>query len=110
MYYPVGMVQPKSPPQSVRFGEARLAKIDAYAARRGITRHAAVLEMVDLCVDGRVSVMNVGPTKTVPLTDKGGEPVRFGGIPLHVEAPAEPKPVFKTRLKGEWTPPGGKKR
>jgi hypothetical protein len=36
------MVQPKRAPQSVRFTDDELAKIDAWAKRRGMSRHAAI--------------------------------------------------------------------
>jgi hypothetical protein len=42
------MVQPKSPPISIRPSEALLAEIDALAERRGMKRHAAILHLLGL--------------------------------------------------------------
>lgn len=41
------MVQPKTPPLSIRPGEARLACIDDFATRKKLNRHAAVLALID---------------------------------------------------------------
>jgi hypothetical protein len=95
------MVQPKVPPLSIRPGEVRLAKIDAYALKHGLKRHAAVLELIDVGLDGLMRVAVQRPTpKPVPGSDAAARKIE------RAEAP-EP---FKTRLKGEWSPPGGKKR
>lgn len=56
------MSQPKVPPLSVRLGEARLAKIDAYAVKHGLKRHGAVLELLDIALEGRISVAAQRPT------------------------------------------------
>lgn len=42
-----GMVQPKTPPLSIRPGPERLARIDAYAAEHRLSRHLAILLMLD---------------------------------------------------------------
>lgn len=82
------MVQPKTPPLSIRPGEERLALIEAHAKRRGITRHAAVLELIDL---------GLAPKPQAALTKPA----------VKIAAPkAEPKPApFKSRLKGQWKAP-----
>lgn len=41
------MAQPKTPPLSIRPGADLLAKIDTYAEERGLSRHAAVLAMLE---------------------------------------------------------------
>jgi hypothetical protein len=41
------MSQPKSSPTSVRFGEGRLDRIDAYAKAHLLNRHLAILVLVD---------------------------------------------------------------
>lgn len=41
------MAQPKTAPLSVRLGEARLARIDAFAAEHKLARHLAILVLVD---------------------------------------------------------------
>jgi hypothetical protein len=46
VYY-YGMRKPQEAPYSVRLGDERRAKIDAYAEKRRIKRHAAVLEIID---------------------------------------------------------------
>lgn len=69
MYY-TWMVQPKTPPLSIRPGDVRLAKIDAYAVKHGLKRHAAVLELVDVGLDGIIAVATQRPTpKPIPGSD-----------------------------------------
>ena len=41
------MVQPKTPPISIRLGDERLARIDAYAAEHALSRHLAILVLID---------------------------------------------------------------
>jgi hypothetical protein len=45
------MRKPQEAPYSVRLGDERRAKIDAYAEKRRIKRHAAVLELIDKALD-----------------------------------------------------------
>lgn len=42
------MAQPKEPPISIRPGAERQARIEAWAKARGLKRHAAILELIDL--------------------------------------------------------------
>jgi len=64
------MVQPKKPPLSIRLGDVRLAKVDAYALKHGLKRHAAVLELLDVALDGPFRVATQRPTpKPVPGSD-----------------------------------------
>ena len=41
------MVQPKDPPLSVRLGAERLARIEGYAKEHALSRHLAILLMLD---------------------------------------------------------------
>lgn len=41
------MVQPKNPPLGIRPKPELVAKIDAYAKRHGMTRHAAILALIE---------------------------------------------------------------
>lgn len=42
-----GMVQPKKPPVSFRPGDERLARIDAFAEKHKLSRHLAILVLID---------------------------------------------------------------
>jgi hypothetical protein len=42
------MVQPKTPPISIRLSPTMLAEVDAYAERSKITRHAAINSLLAL--------------------------------------------------------------
>jgi hypothetical protein len=105
------MVQPKTPPLSIRPGDVRLALVDAYAAKHGLNRHAAVLRLIDVGLKGRANaaaaqapaIVNVAPVRSEPMLDKGGEPVKFQGTTLHVDVPLAG--TFKRPL----TQKGGKK-
>lgn len=78
------MVQPKTPPLSIRPGEERLERIDAYAEKHGITRHAAVLAMLDAAAAPRSHTRQeidrlYPPLVGCPMADKpkpwkGGHP------------------------------------
>ncbi len=89
MVYYIPMVQPKTPPLSVRLGEERLARIDAYAKEHALSRHLAILLMLD---EGHRS-LTVGVAPIV------------AAIPEKVEKLKAAKPAFKSRLKGEWKAP-----
>lgn len=41
------MTQPKTPPLSIRPGAERLERIDAYAAEHNLSRHLAIMLMLD---------------------------------------------------------------
>jgi hypothetical protein len=41
------MVQPKTPPMGIRPNPALRARVEAYAARHGISRHAALLKLIE---------------------------------------------------------------
>lgn len=57
------MVQPKQPPISLRPGDDRLARIDAYAAEHKLTRHAAILLLIDLSLVPAKAPPRAKPTK-----------------------------------------------
>jgi hypothetical protein len=57
MVYYIQMAQPKTAPLSVRLGEARLARVDAFASEAGLARHAAILRLVDLGLLPRPSLV-----------------------------------------------------
>lgn len=61
------MGTPTAPPLSVRFGDVRLAEIDAYATKHGLKRHAAILELIDVGLKGLSWVACQRPTpKPIP--------------------------------------------
>jgi hypothetical protein len=75
------MVQPKTPPLSIRPGEARLSRIDAYAAEHRLSRHLAILLMLDegyRSLTGRpVSTRPARPTVS-PAEPLARPPVPYG--------------------------------
>lgn len=83
------MVQPKTPPISIRPGDERLARIDAYAAEHNLNRHLAILLMLD---EGYRSLTAVIET---PLPGEvGGPGVGLPPRPVKVKGVVtEPKPV-----------------
>jgi hypothetical protein len=77
------MVQPKTPPLSVRLGEVRTAQIDAYAVKYGLTRHAAVLELIDLGLHGPTWVASQRPTpKPLPGSAAAAKKAVTATVPL----------------------------
>lgn len=103
-----GMVQPKTPPLSVRLGDARLAAVDAYAAKHGLKRHAALLDLVDhaLAVGGRIIVKGAGGG---PYPEAVRAPHRFGANKatapfLGLTASGEALPPRKAQPKGGKKP------
>lgn len=87
MYY-IRMAQPTDPPVSFRPGEERLARIEAWAKKRSLSRHLAILTLID---EG-LRAHEPGPP--TPKIQAAAKP----------EKPEKPEP-FKTRLKGEWKAP-----
>ena len=100
------MVQPKSPPTSFRPGEERLAKIDAFAAARSLTRHAAILALIDAGLSGGGSAAAPAPApepKSPPPARQSFSHGRSKTVVVEtkrrrVEAPAMSEPA--KRLKG----------
>lgn len=88
------MVQPQQPPLSIRPGEERLARIDAYAAEHKLSRHLAILLMLD---EGYRSLTQPKVSFTVERQIAGSELTV-------VTAAAKPKKLVN-RLKGEWKAP-----
>lgn len=85
------MVQPKTPPLSIRPGEARLACIDDFAAKRKLNRHAAVLALID---DG---LRANGPSLPPPEVQAAikSEAVRRQGLNVPLAGTFERKPYQK---------------
>lgn len=69
MYYFL-MVQPKTPPKSFRPGDERWGKIEAHAAKAGITPHAAILALIDKGLGAKVEAL-APPTLDTPLSGWG---------------------------------------
>jgi hypothetical protein len=86
------MSQPKDPPVSFRPGAARLARIEAWAKERKLSRHLAILTLLD------AGLRALGPSLPTRGTQAAikAEAARRQGKP-------QPEP-FKSRLKGEWKP------
>lgn len=87
------MVQPKTPPISIRPSAALLAEIKAWATDHGLNQHAAILALLALGVRGPVIAEPEPEPETKPATTK--EP----------KAAAKPSKRFVSRLKGEWKAP-----
>jgi hypothetical protein len=94
------MVQPKAAPVSFRPGEERLTRIEAWAKKRNLSRHLAILTLLDAGLRALEP-----PAEAIRLMRLGAEKKAKAAS----EKAAEPEP-FKTRLKGEWSPPGGKRK
>lgn len=88
------MPKPKEPPLSVRFTKARIEMIDAYAAKRGITRHAAVLLLVAVGLDEPV-VAPVTPEKPKPAPKVEAETVKVA-VPVFERRTFRPNPKKKS--------------
>jgi len=90
----------KNPPLSIRPGPERLARVDAYAAEHKLSRHLAIMLMLDegyrsLSKAEAALPLKVGDTYTVE-----GDP----GVRKVTAVTTAAKPV-KSRLKGEWKAP-----
>lgn len=85
------MAQPKDPPVSFRPGAERLERIEAWAKSRNLSRHLAILTLLDA---GLRAVTAPEVTMVKPQSDR--EKIEGKG--------GRPEP-FKTRLKGEWKAP-----
>lgn len=85
------MAQPKEPPLSIRLGAARLARIEAWAKSRKLSRHLAILTLLD------EGLRALGKGHVDPVRHRAA----FEEPPPEAEKPAP----FKTRLKGEWKAP-----
>jgi hypothetical protein len=79
----------KTPPISVRLGAERLSRLDTFAAEHKLSRHLALLTLLD---EGHRSLTRAKEPPKIPPKPKA--------------ATAEPKPrAFVSRLKGEWKAP-----
>jgi len=90
----------KIPPLSIRPGPERLARIDAYASEHKLSRHLAVMLMLD---EGYRSLSNSAATLPLKVGDTytvEGDP----GVRKVVAVTTAAKPI-KSRLKGEWKAP-----
>ena len=90
----------KIPPLSIRPGPERLARIDAYASEHKLSRHLAIMLMLD---EGYRSLI---------LTVEAPTFTRMDQAPVTSPKPARPAEVtvtraapIKSRLKGEWKAP-----
>jgi hypothetical protein len=86
------MSQPKDPPISFRPGAARLECIEAWAKERKLSRHLAILTLLDAGLRAQGPSL---PALEVQTAIRA-EAARRQGKP-------QPEP-FKSRLKGEWKP------
>ncbi len=84
------MVQPKTSPLSIRPSPALLALIEEYAQRLKLTRHAAVLSLIEEGLKHQPRTIVVGVTRDVAAS----APVKalvarsvVNAEPIHVHAP-----------------------
>lgn len=78
------MVQPKDPPLSFRPGKERLARIEAFAAERKLSRHLAILVLLDegyrsLTKPTKPAAAKPAKTKAEPAAPKVSVSVPFAG-------------------------------
>lgn len=88
MYYS-GMAQPKEPPLSIRLGEARRERIETWAKARNLSRHLAILTLLD------AGYRALGPSLPTPEVQAA----------IKAEAIKRQSKPFVSRLKGEWKAP-----
>lgn len=69
------MVQPKTPPISIRIPAAILTLVDNYAVRRKLTRHAALLQLLDFGLASEVGLVAHGAARDTYTDAAIGEPV-----------------------------------
>lgn len=103
------MAQPKHPPTSLRIPEATRTRVEQWATARGVPRNAAYVELIErglklATTSPLPTILNSAQVRSEPLLDKAGEPVKLGGIALHVDVPLKPKREFNPQ------PKAGKKR
>ncbi len=110
-----GMVQPKEPPLSFRPGDERRARIEAWANEHKVSRHLAILTLIDAGLRALAApALKVQHVPPEPVFWPSGAAV----LPEHTEdpgvaattvraksPPAPKREPFKTRLKGEWKAP-----
>jgi hypothetical protein len=91
------MSQPKDPPLSIRPGGRRLDLIDKFAAANGLTRHSAILVLIDRSLVAEEPARVARAPTVAELPD------------VRAKAPIPPrsaeKPKIVNRLKGEWKAP-----
>lgn len=85
------MAQPKDSPVSFRPGPERMERIEAWAKSRNLSRHLAILTLLDAGLRAEA-----GPKVTMVKPPSDREKIK-GEV-------TKPEP-FKTRLKGEWKAP-----
>lgn len=85
------MVQPKKPPVSFRPGDERQARIDAYAEKHKLSRHLAILTLID------AGLRSDGPSLPPPAVQAA-----IKAKAAKAQTAARP---FTSRLKGEWKAP-----
>jgi hypothetical protein len=90
------MAQPKDPPISFRPGEARLARIAAWAKERNLSRHLAILTLIDAGLRGEVAEPPSAKPRVKPeIAPKvEAEPAR-----VHVAVPLKDPPKFRPNPK-----------
>jgi hypothetical protein len=83
------------------------AKVEAHRVRLGARSHAdAIRKLID--GDGvALSSMRHPETGRRVMPDRDVRPLAIVDLPRTGEG--APKPAFKSRLKGEWAPPGKKR-
>lgn len=86
------MVQPKTPPLSIRPGAERLARIDAYAKDHLLSRHLAILLMLD---EGYRSLTYVPEPMPLPGVLRSGSvtPVDYPRLAAELDARGKSEPM-----------------
>jgi hypothetical protein len=103
------MVSKNSAPHSIRFKNDLWERVVAHAQALGTTPNELIVEWAGDAL-GRY---RPEPPKSPPDLElhRRSDEIMVKMAKSEIAAKREPKPEpFKTRLKGEWSPPGGKKR
>lgn len=87
------MVQPKDAPISFRPGDERLARIEAWAKERKLSRHLAILTLIDAGLRGEAVAAD--PVKAAPAPKPKPVPKVEKVSPVHVEVPLFKRPEFR---------------
>jgi hypothetical protein len=91
------MVQPKTPPISLRIPAHFLSELEAWAAKTGRTRNGAMIWLMAKGLAAENLAQEAASSASLAAAQAGAAKV--------MAAKAEKPEPFKTRLKGEWKAP-----
>lgn len=97
------MTQPKLPPISLRLAPDLQARVDTFASEAGLARNGAISELLRRGLAASGSGL---PTPEVQAQIKAAVIERQARPVVAESQKIASRPAHKSRLKGEWSPPG----